>query len=205
MELEKQKNYVRENALSMPLKRIAKNIGRSSTFVSAEMKRQGIVVPQYIKDGFRKDTVFKKGQRAWNKDRPQSEWMTEEAIKKTRQSTFKKGNVPHNTKSDYHISLRRDKFYRYFYIRLKKSKWVLYHRWIWENIYGEIPIGSNIQFKDGDRLNCNPENLYLIGRRDQALVNKHGGAKIPYELQSTIILMNKLKNKINEKQDSRFK
>lgn len=201
MDLEKQKVFIKDNAMSLPLKRIATIIGRSSTFVKNEMTRQGILVPQHIRDKFRKDSCFQKGSTPFNKGIPQADWMPTESINKTKKSRFKKGNLPHNTREDFDISLRKDKQkYAYYYIRIKKAKWILYHRWLWEQAYGDIPQGFNIQFKDGDTLNCDLSNLYMIDRSNQVVINKNGGNRIPFELQETILLIKDLKNKIYEKQ-----
>ena len=45
------------------------------------------------------------------------------------------------------------------------------HRWLWEQAYGEIPKGHNVQFKDNNPLNCVLENLYLITRDEQVREN----------------------------------
>lgn len=76
---------------------------------------------------------------------------------------------------------------------------------MWKQVKGEIPKGFNLQFKDGDTSNICLENLYLVSKKDQAIVNKRGGHKIPYENRETVILINKLKKIIDEKQDNRLK
>lgn len=198
----KQIQYIKDHAFDTPLKRIAKIIGRSPCFVQAEMKRQGIVVPQEIRDGFRRDSLIKKGTPAWNKGVAQSKWMDPATIEKIKKTRFKKGHLPHNTKADFDLSLRTDvKGYQYYYIRVKQAKWVLYHRWLWEQVHGTIPKGCNIQFKDHNSLNCTIENLYMIRKKDQHIINMKGGARIPYELQETVLLINKLKMQIHEKQN----
>lgn len=45
------------------------------------------------------------------------------------------------------------------------------HRWLWEQAHGAIPKGYNVQFKDGDTLNCVLDNLYLISRKKQLRKN----------------------------------
>ena len=197
-----QSNYIKEKAMTTPLKRIAKEIGRSATFVKSEMIRQGIVVPKEIREQFRSNSYFKKGKKPWNKGKPINEWMSEEAIEKSKKNRFKKGEIPHNTKSDFETSIRTDnKGYRYYHIRVKKSKWLLYHRWLWSQINGEIPPGHNIQFIDGNTLNCTIDNLYMTNRKNQLIINKRGGNKIPHYLKKTILLITQLNKQINEKQN----
>ncbi len=50
----------------------------------------------------------------------------------------------------------------------------------------------NVQFVDGDRRNCNIDNLYLISRSDQVTMNK---THCPRELIKSIKYISKL-NKI---------
>lgn len=204
MTIDQQKKYIADHAMNTPLKRIASVIGRSSTFVKSEMERQGIQVPQNVRDKFRKESMFKKGCKAWNKGQSQELWMTHKGIKESLKTRFKKGNTPHNTKHDLAISLREEKDgYKYYWIRLSLSKWDLLHRYIWRVHYGDIPPGYNIQFKDNNSLNVNIENLYMVNRSEQFVENINGGKKLPFELKKTLALIFRLKNRINEKQNKR--
>jgi hypothetical protein len=100
---------------------------------------------------------------------------------------FKKGIVPHNTKTDGAISIRRDKRGNmYKYIRLSKANWVQYHRYLWMQAYGSIPAKMVVTFKDGNSLNCTLENLKLIttaenmkrcGHTETALVKRSATMK----------------------------
>lgn len=39
------------------------------------------------------------------------------------------------------------------------------HRVVWEENFGPIPAGYKVYFKDGNSLNCKPENLYCCKGR----------------------------------------
>lgn len=119
------------------------------------------------------ETCFKKGHTPRNKGKKQSEFMSAEAIERTKATRFKKGFLPHNTKSDFTISIRakKDSSEAYKYIRIGLGKWVLYHRYLWEQQYGEIPKGMIVAFINGDAMDCRIENLNLISRKDNALRN----------------------------------
>lgn len=204
MNIEQQKEYIRKHYLSIPIKRIARHIGRSQTFVRSEMKRQGLVVPPALAAARKRRSQFEKGQPAFNKGKKQHEFMSPEAIERTKKTRFKPGNEPHNTKYDYAISSRIDSNgNRYYWIRIEKAHWVLLHRYLWELAYGSVPEGHLVQFKDGNSQNVHLDNLYLTTRDKQAVVNKLGGHDIPYELRKTINLIYQLKSEINEKQDHR--
>lgn len=44
-------------------------------------------------------------------------------------------------------------------------------RLVWEHNFGEIPAGAIVRLKDGNKLNCAPENLMLVGRDAHVLLN----------------------------------
>ncbi len=80
-------------------------------------------------------------------------------LKGANKTSFKKGQKPFNTKFDGAISLRTD---GYQYVRVKKAKWVLLHRYIWQQIHGTIPDKHVITFKDKNPMNCTIDNLECI-------------------------------------------
>lgn len=200
-----QKQFVRDNYLKMPVKRIAAMIGRSGCFVIGYMKRENLIVPSHIIQQRKKESYFKKEEASWNKGKKISDYMSAEAIERSTKTRFKKGNLPHNTNYDGHISVRMSKGIAYKWIRLKKADYKLLHRHVWEQEKGEIPKSCNVQFRDGDSLNCCIDNLYLIERKYQASINQAGLSKAPVELLDTTILITKLKFRTNEKQNNRLK
>lgn len=189
--------FIKDNYLSLPVKRIANIIGRSGTFVAGRMRKMGLIVPASIIEERKALGRFKKGQVSHNKGLKQSEFMTTEAIERTKGTRFKKGDKPHNTTYDGHISTRVSHGVRYKWIRVGLGEHRLLHRVVWEEHNGPIPSGYNVQFKDGNSLNCDINNLYLIDRNRQAVVNKKGGKSIPYELRETIHIIQSIKAKIN--------
>jgi len=203
MNEEQQKQYIRDNYLEIPSKRIAKQIGRSDCFVRGFMKREGLVVPHEIVEKRKRQSRFQKGATPVNKGKKQEEFMSQEAIERTKKTRFKKGRKPHNTNYDGHISIRNSKGRPYKWIRVAEGEYVLLHRKIWEEAKGLIPDSCNIQFKDGNTLNCELSNLYLIEKKYQASINHSGLSKMPPELIESTILLTKLKHKTNEKQNDR--
>ena len=88
-------------------------------------------------------------------------------VMKQNKTSFKKGELPHNTKPVGFISLRKHKRgEQYYYIKNSNNKFVLYHRFLWEEKYGEIPKGFILVFRDKNSLNYEIENLELITRRE---------------------------------------
>lgn len=142
-----------------------------------------------------KATWYKKGHTPANKGRKQTEFMSAEAIEKTAKTRFKKGHIPKNHKE---VGYEREN--REGYIEIKVSEpnvFKLKHRLIWEQHNGKIPKGYNIQFKDGNRKNCDIENLYLISRRNQIRENYHD--RYPEEIKKMIQIKGVLQRQINKK------
>lgn len=109
-----------------------------------------------IKSGY--DGRYNKGHTPINK----GQIMTQDLREKVKQTWFKKGQLPHNTKHDGAISIRK----RYYWIRTSLKKWKQLHRYLWEEANGPIPKGMIITFKDGNSLNCTLENLEMISRQE---------------------------------------
>lgn len=120
---------------------------------------------------------IKKGTPPPNKGKKQKEYMTKEAIDRTKATRFKKGSIPPNAVPVGYERVDRD---GYIYIKVEgKRKLVLKHRHIWEQHFGAIPNGNNIQFKDGNKHNCDIDNLYMISRGEQMRTENSGSKNLP--------------------------
>lgn len=139
-----------------------------------------------------KEFWFKKGHKPFNTGMKQDEYMDKETIERTKATRFKKGSVPHNTKYDGYESVRGD---GYLYIRLSKGVHVLKHRVIWQSVYGPIPEGMNIIFKDGNKLNCDIENLSMLS--DSQLMERNSIQNYPKEYITAFKALSKLNKTIN--------
>lgn len=202
---EDEQNFIIENYLLFPVKRVAKMVGRSEYGVFNFLRRKGLVVPPELVEQRKKDSYIKKGATPINKGKKLTEYCSPEAIERMKATQFKKGNLPANTAgADGEIRIRFDhprqggKAYKY--IRLSLSKWVLYHRYLWEQVNGAIPPKHVLRFKDGDSLNCELDNLELITFEQNMELNTIH--RFPPELKEIIKLNHKLKRKINEKLNS---
>lgn len=107
---------------------------------------------------------FQKGMNPWNAGKK---------IRMSPASEFKKGMQPHNTKYNGYIGIRYEKITHkpYQVIRIGLKKWELLSRHTWRQHFGEIPEGMLVAFKDGNAMNCQPENLMLLTRRENLLRN----------------------------------
>lgn len=196
----KEDNFLRKNYLIIPAKRMSVMLGRSESSARQRMQLLGLIVPAEITEKFKKGSQFKKGHSSFNKGKKQIEYMSREAIEKTKATRFKKGNQPHNTKEkDGAISIRYDHKNRngkpYKYIRISKGIWYPLHQYKWELKNGKQPIGTVLRFKDGNTLNCTLKNLELISRKEN--MQRNTIHRYPNELKQLIRLNNKLKRATN--------
>lgn len=135
-----------------------------------------------------KETQFKPGMIPWNKGLKGVTFGGKE-------TQFKKGNKPHNTKYDGAISIRDG----YKNIRISESKWKLLQREVWEQHNGPIPDGMIIAFKDGDSMNCDIDNLFMISREENMVRNSIH--RYPEEIVATIRTRQMLNNRIKKLQN----
>ncbi|NII81698.1 MULTISPECIES: hypothetical protein [unclassified Pedobacter] len=117
--------YLRDNYLSIPAKRMSKNLGRSESSARQRMALLGIVVPVHITEKFKLESRIKPGNIPPNKGKKQTDYMSAEAIERTKATRFNKGNEPHNTKHDGYERISKD---GYVQIRVTKGKFRLKHR-----------------------------------------------------------------------------
>lgn len=100
--------------------------------------------------------------------------MSEEGQRNSARTQFKPGEVHPKSptlKPVGYECVRNEKGRHYVWIKPEGRRMMPKHRWLWEQAYGPIPKGHNVQFKDGNTLNCVLENLYLISRAKQVRKN----------------------------------
>lgn len=138
---------------------------------------------------------FKPGHSSWNKGISPKLYMKPESYQQIQKTQFKKGGLPANTKHDGAISLRHDKSgASYYYYRVSKGKWILYHQKIYQDAYGPIPKNHIIVFKDRNSLNVSLDNLECITKREN--MNRNSFHRLSPEIKKTIKVLTKLKKTI---------
>lgn len=144
---------------------------------------------------------FKIGASPVNKGKKWKDFMSKEGMRNSRKTTFKKGNVPHNTKKDNEISIRKDKGGRiYKFIRIKSGKWIPLHVHNWQKQYGSIPKGKIVVFKNKNTDDCSVDKLELITKEEN--MRRNTIQRYPEEIKSTIKLISKLKKTIYGKEQN---
>jgi len=114
---------------------------------------------------------YEKGNVPYNKGKKWDEYMTKEAQEKSKRTTFKKENIPHNYRPVGSERINADG-----YIEVKiadPNKWEMKHRVIYEEYYGTIPKGYNVMFADGNKLNLEIDNLILVSKSEDLIMNKN--------------------------------
>lgn len=125
---------------------------------------------------------------------------------------FKKGQLPHNTKFLGHERISKD---GYTEISVKEKnphtgyerRYVLKHRWLWEQKNGKVPKDHVLKCLDGDKQNTDPSNWEAVPLAVNALLNSRWSnlryGEAPEELKPTIMAVAKLKHKARSKRDKR--
>lgn len=145
--------------------------------VTGYLKRNG------LKTGT--DGRFKKGQTPHNKGI--KGWYAQGMER----NWFKKGNIPQKYKPVGSERISKD---GYIEIKVKDpNKWQLKHRYVWEKENGEIPKGMLLIFKDNNKLNIDLDNLMLISKAENAVINRAGGSVFTGQTKEVIVNLARLK------------
>lgn len=135
--------------------------------VKANLKRRkGIDLRTGINRG-----CFKKGNIPANKDKKWDEYLTKEQQERSRKTCFKKGNIPKQYRP---VGSERVTVDGYIEIKTQDPNvWELKHRVVYEQHYGKIPEKHNVIFLDGNRQNLDINNLKLVSKAEDLIMNRN--------------------------------
>lgn len=163
---QEQKQFIINNNYGKYAKELAKmfNLKFGANITAKEIK--------YFRQNHRLNSgltgQFEKGHKTWNKGL--------KGYMGANETSFKKGNVPHNHRP---IGSERKTIDGFWEIKVDEpNKWMLKHRWVWEQSNGKIPKGYVLVFLDGNRDNISLKNLKLISRQENLVMNNN---KLRYE------------------------
>jgi hypothetical protein len=125
----------------------------------------------------------------------------------SRRTQFKAGRLPHNTHYLGHERVSKD---GYVEISVDETnphtgferRYVLKHRWLWEQKNGPVPDGMSLKCLDGDKLNTDPSNWEALPRGLLPRLNGRFGRdydSAPAELKPTILAISKLEHRTRQK------
>lgn len=195
---EHQKETMRRDYLKKPIKRLSDELGISYGRIDRFLKKEGLIIPKHIIEKRKNESRFNKGHKSFNKGLKQSDYMTPEAIERTKATQFKKGHEPHNTNYDGHERINVD---GYIEKRVCKGVYRLKHRIVWERHNGAIPKGCLVVFKNGNTLDCSIKNLELITMEENMLRNSRH--YFPKEIIPSMALVSRIKNTIKTLKDEK--
>lgn len=145
---------------------------------------------------------FEKGQPPVNKGKKQTEYMSQEAIERTKATRFQKGQPPINYRP-----VGSERYDKDGYIMVKvqekgrhQDRWRLKHSVVWEKANGPVPSGYVLMFLDQDKTNCTIDNLRLISRSDLVRINQNGLLTNEPSLNEVAITVGKMLTKMRELQ-----
>ena len=156
---------------------------------------QGLMYRNHLSSG--KTGEFKKGHIPYNKGKK----MNEELYEKCKPTMFKKGHIPKNHREIGSERITKD---GYTQIKITESDgWKLKHRLVYEEHYGEIPVGYSILFCDGNKQNCDIDNLILVSRSELLILNRNKLIKNDSSLTITGVNIAKLLDAMSKKKKAK--
>ncbi|MEO8532835.1 MAG: HNH endonuclease [Flavobacterium sp.] len=197
---EKDDQFIRENYLTMPVKTIGQNLGRSYCGVTGRLKKMNLIIPDEIIQQRKRDSVYKPGQIPFNKGKKITDFMSPEAIENSKMHRFKKGNNPKNALPDGTEVCRLDKRSGRTYTLIKVpgiNKLVHKNIYLWETHHKKkLPSKHNIVFVDGNTQNFEVTNLECISHEE--LLNRNTIHRLPEDLKEIIYIKGSIQRQINK-------
>ena len=138
-----------------------------------------------------KGKLFEKGQR------PQNGCRKWHCFPGSEKGWFERGKKPPNYVPVGTEKVRPSNGYVWVKIAEPK-KWRMKQLLVWEEAHGPIPEGYKVYFKDGDRQNCELDNLMLIEQRVLGSLNRQGLSKFRGELADTAVNVARLSVAAND-------
>ena len=84
------------------------------------------------------------------------------------------------------------------------DNWELKHRIIYKQHYGDIPNGYNIMFADKNKRNFDIDNLILVSKSEDLIMNKNNLLYDNKELTKTGHLISKVIDRVNKAKNERL-
>jgi len=138
---------------------------------------------------------FPRGHRPHNLGKPMPSHAN------TAKTQFKTGNLPHNTRYLGHERISKDGYREISIAETNPHtgfwrRYVLKHRYLWEQQYGPVPDGHCLKCLDGNRLNTDPSNWCAVPRGLLPFLNGHRGPNYDQahpDVRPAILMLAKVK------------
>jgi hypothetical protein len=184
MNYEAKIKYIKENFMQQTDAQIGDYLGITKEQVRSLRRKNSL---QKCKA---EDSLFKPGHTPWNKGKKVAVGGNSKYYR------FPKGHKPHN-----YVPVGTIVIANIGYKKIKiadPNKWELLHRKIYADKKGPIPSGHIVAFKDGNKLNCSLENLYLMPMKKNLQRNRSSFNEYPESIKTTVKILNKLNKTIRK-------
>lgn len=160
--------YIKSIAAGTPTSEIARKTEEHFGIEFPVEKCRAYMKNHGIKNGL--DCRIKKGNVPPNKGKK----LSPELYAKAAGTMFKKGHIPQNkmqvgeythTTDGYMVRKVQDE-------GTQRERFVFVHREVWEQHHGPIPEGKMVSFLDGNKDNCEIENLVLLDNDENLEMNR---------------------------------
>lgn len=153
--------------------------------------------------------MFQKGQEAWNKGKPQAEWMPATSRRRCARTQFRRGEM-HGMAQHNWVPVGSQKIRDGQLVRkvtddpeiYPAARWQPVSRIVWEAAHGPIPDGHAVVFKPGARTTVEAEitldRLECITRAELMRRNSYH-THLPPEVAQLVQLRGAITRKINRK------
>lgn len=167
---EEEDNFLIDNVKGISLKELREQFNKKFGYNLSESaianRKNKLGLSSGIKGG-----QFQKGFVPFNKGKKQKDYMSEEAINKTKNTRFQKGNIPHNHRP---VGSERTTIDGYIEVKVAEpNKWKTKAVVIYEEEYGKIPKGHKVIYLDGNRQNLDISNLKVISSAEELIMNSN--------------------------------
>lgn len=144
---------------------------------------------------------FPKGHVPANKGKK----MSAEQYERCKKTMFKKGNVPsnHMKVGDYTHTTDGYLVKKVQEHGIQRERFLFAQRLVWEKYNGPIPPGKVVAFLDGNKDNCNIDNLVLLDNDENLEMNRSRLRSNNAELTKAGVAVAKLKVAVRKKKKER--
>ena len=195
---EEEIQFLRDNVKNMSLKQLTDSFNKH---FGTDLTEQAISM-QKVKYGLKSGKVggrFQKGHVPSNKGKR----MSKQQYIVCSKTMFKPGAKPKNTDPIGTEKMLSD---GYVWVKVddkpkvpKIVNWKQKHRIVWERTYGPIPEGYMIIFLDGNHENFDIDNLAMITKAENLIMNRKGLFKPDKDITKTGVQLAKLIDVTNKK------
>lgn len=169
--LAEHEQFLADNIKGTPIKRLTDDLNKHFSLDLTYSQVKGRCSKLKLVNGI--NACFKKGQVPYTKGKKWDEYMSPEAQANSMRTTFKKGDIPKNTKPIG--SERIDTRDGYVLVKTAEPNVWRHKQYVeWEKVNGPVPEDKRFIFLDGDRENCSVDNLALVDFGVGAIMNSQG-------------------------------